>query len=48
MRLHAFLTQSCYCVGTQEILGIVDEGVYSETRPFLEYWGFHTKNVDEA
>ena len=31
-----------------EILGIVDEGVNSETRILLQFWDFHRLNVDDA
>jgi len=35
-------------VGNWEILGIVDEGVHSETQILLQYFGFHDLNVDDA
>ena len=47
-RLNAFLAQNDYCVGKWKILGIVDEGVNSETRILLQFWDFHCKSVDEA
>jgi len=47
-RLKAFLAQCDYCVGKWEILGILDEGVNSETRIILQYWDFHCKCVDKA
>ena len=46
--LNAFLAQSEYFVGKREILGIVDEGVNSETRILLQFWDFHRLNVDDA
>ena len=39
-RLNAFLAQCEYFVGKREILGIVDEGVNSKTRIFLQFLGF--------
>jgi len=47
-RLNAFLAQCGYCVSKWEILGIVDEGVNSETRILLQFWDFHRLNVDDA
>ena len=47
-RLNAFLAQYGYFVGKWEILGIIDEGVDSETQILLQYWDFHCLNVDEA
>jgi len=47
-RLNAFLTQCGYYLGKWETLDIVDEGVNSKTRAFLEFWNFHGKNIDEA
>jgi len=47
-RLHVFLAQYGYCVSKWKILGIIDEGVNSETRTLLEYWSFHGKSVYEA
>jgi len=35
-------------VGKWEILGIVDEGVNSETRILFQFWDFHRLNVDDA
>jgi len=29
-------------------LDIIDEGVNSKIQTLLEYWGFHSKNVDDA
>ena len=46
--LNAFLAKSNYCVGKWEILGIIDEGVNSETRILLQYWDFQCKCVDVA
>ena len=40
-RLNAFLARCEYFVGKREILGIVDEGVNSETRILLQFWDFH-------
>ena len=46
--LNVFLTQCNYCVGKWKILGIIDEGVNSETRILLQYWDFHAQSIDEA
>jgi len=47
-RLNAFLAQCEYYVSKCEILGIVDEGVNSETQILLQFWDFHLLNVDDA
>ena len=47
-RLNVFLAQYGYFVGKWEILGIVDEGVNSETRILLQFWDFQRLNVDDA
>jgi len=47
-RLNAFLAQCGYCVGKWKILGIIDEDVNNEIRILLQYWDFHSKNIDEA
>jgi len=47
-RLNVFLTQCGYYVSKWEILAIVDEGVTGETRALLQFWGFHSKNVEDA
>ena len=47
-RLNAFLAQCDYCVGKWKILGIVDEGVNSETRILSQYWDLNCKSVDDA
>ena len=47
-RLNAFLVQCDYCVGKWEILGIIDEGVNSEIRIFLQFLDFYGKNINEA
>jgi len=46
--LNAFLAQCGDCVGKWKILGIVDEGVNSESRILLEFWDFYRKNVNKA
>ena len=35
-------------MGKWEILGIVDEGVNSETRILLQFWDFYGLTVDDA
>jgi len=47
-RLNTFLTQCEYFVGKWKILGIIDEGVNSETRILLQFWDFHDLNVNDA
>ena len=47
-RLQAFLAHYAYCLDKWVLLDTVCEGVNSETRALLEYWGFCAKNVDEA
>ena len=47
-RLHAFLAHCDFFVEKWELLNTVYEGVNCETRTFLEYWNFCTKNVNEA
>ena len=47
-RLNAVLAQCVIVLGKWEILGIVAEGVNSETRILLQYWDFHGKNANEA
>jgi len=47
-RLNVFLAQCEYYVGKWKILGIVDEGVNTETRILLQFWDFHGLTVDDA
>ena len=35
-------------MGKWEIVGIIDEGVNNETRILLQFWNFHSQNIDEA
>ena len=47
-RLNVFLAQCEYYVGKWKILGIVDEGVNTETRILLQFWDFHGLTVDDV
>jgi len=47
-RWNVFLAHYEYFVAKWEILGIVDEGVNSETRILLQFWDFHRLNADDA